>query len=157
RRRYHAGRPPRAPVDGHDPAGPAAVELVREPAEDLAGSRIVGLPAISEASGDRAEEDEEAQAVRAQMFRQRQRRTGLGGHHPPQGVQLLLCDQPVLEYRGAVQHAVYPTVALVDRVDQGAELDGVGDIAGVVLDLRSGRPQALEILTRLARVQDALA
>src|SRR5262249_46209597 len=148
---------PWPPVDGHDPAGPAAVELVREPTEDLAGSGIVGLPAVSEASGDRAEEDQEAQALRAKPVGQHHGRAGLGGHHPTQGGQLLVRDQPVLANARAVQHAVDPAVALVHRVDEGAELGMVRDVAHEVLDVYTRCTQALDVLARLASAQDALA
>ena len=63
--RDHPGGPPRPPVDRDHPCRPAAVELVREPAEHLAGGGVVGLTAVPEASRDRAEQDQEAQATRA--------------------------------------------------------------------------------------------
>ena len=65
----HARRQPRAPVDRDHAGGPAAVELVRELVEDLAGRRVVGLAAVAEAARHRAEEDEEARASRGAASR----------------------------------------------------------------------------------------
>ena len=47
-------------------AGQRAIELVGELAEHLARGRVVGLTAVAEAAGDRAEQHQEAQALRPQ-------------------------------------------------------------------------------------------
>ncbi len=80
-RRHHPGRQPRPPVDRHDAGGPAPVEILRELVQDLAGGRVVGLAAIAEAPGDRAEEDEEAERLGSQLARQRVGGAGLRRDH----------------------------------------------------------------------------
>ncbi len=130
---------PRAPVDRHDSSRPAAVQLVGELAEDLARRRVVRLAAIAEPAGHGAEQDEEAQAVGAQMLSEGHGCTCLGRHHPLERVGLLVADELVLDHPGTVHHTVDAAVLLVDGVDQAGEGPLIGDIADAVVDPGTGR------------------
>src|SRR5579863_10258122 len=66
-RRRHPERRPRAPVDREDARGPALTQPDRQLVQDLVHRPVIGLAAVADAAGDRAEEGEEAQGLRAQL------------------------------------------------------------------------------------------
>ena len=143
---------PRTPVDRDDARRPAAVELLGELVEDLAGGGVVGLAAVAEAARDRAEEDEEAQIVSGAAAAASVRAApAFVASTRSNELEFLVAHELVLDHAGAVDDAVDAAVrARRRRRSARRRRPASRDVAGQVLDAGARRAQPREVLAHLA-------